>query len=221
MSRTLAGSLAVTLLSLAVALPAAQERARNVWAQQYKERSAESMAAQFENPSRPVFRYRAAIASMLELKPGMTAAEIGAGSGFLARALAQIVGPEGRVIATELDEKMVAYMNARAKAEGLSNFTGIQGRADAAGLEPDSVNSVALVNVYSFLDAPQTMLASIVSAVRSGGVVVIVDVPETGSGAAKSGVEAEEVIVAAKAAGLSLINESGVVPGHYALRFRR
>jgi ubiquinone/menaquinone biosynthesis C-methylase UbiE len=158
---------------------------------------------------------------MLQLKPGMTAAEVGAGSGFLARTLAQIVGADGRVIATELDAKMVDYMNARARAEGLSSFTARQGQPDDAGLEPASVDAVALVNVYSFLDAPQPLLASIVRAVKPGGVIVIVDVPETGSGTEKSGVEAEEVIAAAKAAGLSLINESGIVPGHYALRFKR
>ena len=215
------GVLAAILMGSGGLSTAAQERPRNIWAQQYKERTAESMAEQFEHPSRPVFRYRAAIASMLELKPGLSAAEIGAGSGFLARTLAQQVGPQGRVIATELDEKMVAYMNARAQAEGLANFTALRGGAESAGLEPNSVDSVALVNVYSFLDAPQKMLASVVTAVRPGGLVVIVDVPQTGAGAESSGVEAEDVIAAAKAAGLTLVNESGIVPGHYALRFRK
>src|SRR5690349_24524705 len=96
-------------------------QSRNVWEQQYKTRSAAEMAAEFESPSRPVFRYRVAIASLLELKPGMVAAEIGAGSGFVARLMAGLVGPTGKVIATELEPSMVAYMNERARAEGLQN----------------------------------------------------------------------------------------------------
>ena len=47
--------------------------------------SAESFATQFEEPSREIYRYRAAIVQLMQLKPGMTAAEVGAGSGFLAR----------------------------------------------------------------------------------------------------------------------------------------
>jgi precorrin-6B methylase 2 len=211
-------------LVLAVMLTAAattQDQPRNIWSEQYKQRSAAEMAAQFEQPSRPVFRYRAAIASMLALKPGMTAAEIGAGSGFLARELVKLVGPDGRVIATELDDKMVAYMNERAKAEGLANFTAVKGRTDASGLEPASVDSLVLVNTYSFMDAREAMLASIAQAVRPGGMVVIVDIPEAGAGAQRTGVEAEDVIAAAAKVGLALVNESGVVPGHFALRFRK
>ncbi|HEX6215311.1 MAG TPA: methyltransferase domain-containing protein [Vicinamibacterales bacterium] len=212
--------LAIVLATVVVGA-SAQDKPRNIWAEQYKQKSAAAMAAQFEEPSRPVFRYRAAIASMLALKPGMTAAEIGAGSGFLARELVKLVGPEGRVIATELDDKMVAYMNERAKAEGLANFTAVKGRPDAAGLEPASVDSVVLVNTYSFMDAREPMLASIAEAVRPGGLVVIVDIPEAGSGTERTGVEAEDVIAAASRVGLTLVNESGIVPGHYAIRFRR
>ena len=209
------------LLTATAATLAAQTPARNIWQEQYSTRTAEEMAKQFENPSRAVFRYRTAIAGLMALKPGMTAAEIGAGSGFLARTIAQQVGPTGRVIATELDDKMVAYMNAQAKAEGLANFTAIKGRPDASGLDPDSVDAAAIVNAYSFFDEPKTMLQSIAMAVRTGGLVVIVDVPETGSGRNRSGVEAEAVIAAASAVGLELVNESSVVPGHYAIRFRK
>jgi tRNA A58 N-methylase Trm61 len=64
------------------------------------------MAAEFESATRPVFRYRVAIAGLMQLKPGMTAADIGAGSGFLARLMAGHVGSTGRVIATELNPWM-------------------------------------------------------------------------------------------------------------------
>jgi ubiquinone/menaquinone biosynthesis C-methylase UbiE len=157
---------------------------------------------------------------LMELKPGMTAAEIGAGSGFLSRVIAQQVGPGGRVIATELDDKMVAYLNERAKAEGLTNFAALKGETASSGLEPASVDAIAMVNTYSFFDRPKEMLQSAVKALKPGGLLLIVDIPQTGSGASRSGVEAEDVIAAATAAGLSPAGESAVVPGHYALRFR-
>jgi ubiquinone/menaquinone biosynthesis C-methylase UbiE len=214
--------LRVAVCILIAAAPAfAQGTARNIWAEQYKARTPDEMAKQFETPSRPVFRYRAAIAGLMQLKPGMTAAEIGAGSGFLARMMAQAVGASGKVIATELDPKMVGYMNDRARADGLTNFTAVQGSPTAAGLDPASVDALALVNTYSFFDRPKEMMQSIAQAVRPGGLLLIVDVPATGAGAEASGAEAEDVIAAAAAAGFTLQDESAVVPGQYAIRFRR
>jgi predicted methyltransferase len=214
--------LKVVVCILVVAAPAvAQGTARNIWSEQYKTRTPDEMAKQFETPSRPAFRYRAAITGLMQLKPGMTAAEVGAGSGFLARLMAQAVGASGKVIATELDRRMVGYMNDRARVEGLTNFTAVQGTPTAAGLEPASVDAIALVNTYSFFDRPKEMMHSIAQAVRPGGLLLIVDVPATGSGADASGAEAEDVIAAAAAAGFILQDESAVVPGQYAIRFRR
>ena len=198
-----------------------QEAARNVWPQEYKSRTPEEMAKQFEEPSRPVFRYRAAITGLMQLKPGMTAADIGAGSGFLARTIAQKVGPSGTAIATELDPGIVAYMNDRARAEGLANFSAVKGQPTSTGLPPASLDAAAVVNAYSSFDRPKEMLQSIAEAVKPGGLLLIVDVPRTGSGPDATGVEAEDVVAAATEAGFVFQDESSVVPGHYAIRFRR
>jgi ubiquinone/menaquinone biosynthesis C-methylase UbiE len=206
---------------VATALGIAQDTPRNIWAEQYKARTPEEMAKQFESPSRPVFRYRAAITGLMQLKPGMTGAEIGAGSGFLARMMARSVGATGKVIATELDPRMVAYLNDRARAEGLTNFTAVQSGTTSTGLEPASVDAVAVVNTYSFFDRPKEMMQAIAQAVRPGGLLLIVDFPATGSGKDARGAEAEDVIASASAAGFTLQDESSVVPGQYAIRFRR
>jgi arsenite methyltransferase len=199
----------------------AQAPTRNVWADEYKTRTAEAMAAQFESEGRAVYRYRVAIAGLLQLKSGMTAAEIGAGSGFLARVMAAQVGSAGRVIATELDPKMVEYMNARASKEGIGNFSAIQGRADATGLQPASVDAIAIVNTLSFVDKREAMLASAAGALKPGGALLVVDFPLEGVGPRQQGIDAEDVIALAAAAGLRREAESGVVPGHYAIRFRK
>jgi predicted methyltransferase len=202
-------------------LAAAQDPPKRVWEQQQKDASAEDLASRLESAARPVYRYRVAILRLLQLKPGMTAAEIGAGSGFLSRMMVKDVGPTGRVIATELDEKLVRYMTDRAKAEGLSNYTAIAGRPDGTNLEPASTDVIAMVNTYSFLDRPQDVLRSAVDALRPGGLLMIVDYPRSGEGDARSGVDAEDVIAAVRAAGLTFENENGIVPGHFALRFRK
>lgn len=197
-----------------------EQSQRNIWERQYADRSAEAMAAQFENPSRPVFRHRADIVALLDLRPGMAVAEIGAGSGFLSRMIAQKVGPSGRVVATELDDKMVSYMNRRAAKEALTNFTAVKGAPTATGLQPRSVDAVVIVNTYSFFDRPGEMLQSVARSLRPRGLLVIVDFPREGTGRTATGVNATDVIRTAAETGFSLLDESSAIPQHYALRFQ-
>ncbi len=210
-----------SLVAAAIALLAAQSPARNPWADQYKTRTPAQMAQQFENETRPVYRYRVAIASLLQLKPGMVAAEIGAGSGFLSRIMAGQVGPSGRVIATELDPKMVEYMNERARGEGIRNLQAIVAQPANSGLDPASVDAIAVVNTFSFFEKPADMLQSISAALKQGGVLLVVDFPRVGQGASQEGIDADDVVALATAAGLTREMESGIVPGHYAIRFRK
>src|SRR5687767_14873205 len=64
---------------------------------------------------------------ILALKPGMSAADVGAGNGELTAILAAEVGPEGRVYATDLDPENLQQVRASAAAAGLANITVVQG----------------------------------------------------------------------------------------------
>src|SRR5687767_12698511 len=107
-----------TVLIALLLVQTATAPARNTWPEAYAKKDAAAFAAEFEEPSRALFRYRAAMTGLMQVKPGMTVGEVGAGSGYLARYLADKVGPEGHVYGNELEPKMVAYMNERAAKEG-------------------------------------------------------------------------------------------------------
>jgi ubiquinone/menaquinone biosynthesis C-methylase UbiE len=216
-----AASIALIVLLGGTPSVAAQEPKKNIWEERYKTRTPEAMAAEFESATRAVFRYRVAIVGLMELKPRMTAADIGAGSGFLARVMAEQVGPTGKAIATELDRRMVDYMNARAQAEGLRNFSAVQGQPTSTGLAPQSVDAAALVNVMSFFDRPREMLQSIAASLKPGALMLVVDLPREGQGTSETGIDADEVVALATTAGFERVNENGIVPGHYAIRFRK
>jgi len=49
------------------------------------------------------------------VKPGMTAADIGCALGFFSLPLARLVGPEGRVICVDLQEKLIESLRKRAR----------------------------------------------------------------------------------------------------------
>jgi ubiquinone/menaquinone biosynthesis C-methylase UbiE len=183
--------------------------------------SAAAVAKKLENPASAVFRYRVHITNLLQLKPGMTAAEIGAGSGFVSRLMAERVGSEGRITATDLDPKMVDYINARAKQEGLSNLTAVAGEPAATGLAPESMDAIALVARLGTFAKPEAMLASITATLKPKGLLLVVDSPREGQGTTATGIDAEQVIALATAAGLDRVDENNTVPGHFALRFRK
>lgn len=204
-----------------VVLQATASQERNTWAKEYAKKDAASFAAEFEEPSRALFRYRAAMSGLMDLKPGVRVGEVGAGSGYLARFIAEKVGPEGHVYANELEGKMVEYMKARAAKEGLNNFTAVQGTSTSAGFGVASLDAIAMVYAFSFFNEREAMLRSIAGALKPGGLLLVVDLPREQAGAQTVGIDAEELIALVTAAGLTRERENTVVPGHYALIFRK
>src|SRR4030042_4012873 len=63
------------------------------------------------------------------VKGGQTAADLGCGPGFYALALAELVGPEGKVYAVDSDERAVRELERKAARRGLRN---IETRAQSA-----------------------------------------------------------------------------------------
>jgi len=180
-----------------------------------------AIVSTLENPSRAVFKYRVAIASLLELKPGMVAAEVGAGSGFIARLLAPQVAPNGRVIATDRDPVLVSYIAEKARADGLQNLAARLAPADGTGLDPATLEAVVAVELLGRDRHAANLIKALVSALKPGGIMVVVDSPREGQGDQQTGIDADDVITMATAAGVTRIDESGIVPGHFALRFRK
>jgi ubiquinone/menaquinone biosynthesis C-methylase UbiE len=208
-------------LTVLLLVQGAAPAARNTWAKDYATKDAAAFAAAFEEPSRALFRYRAAMSGLLGVKPGMRVGEVGAGSGYLARFVADKVGAEGHVYANELEPKMVAYMKARATQEGIANFTAVQGTPTSTGFAPGTLDAIAVVYALSFFDNREAMLTSISDSLKPGGQLLVVDIPSEQSGDRTVGIDAEELIGLAAAAGLTRERENGVVPGHYALIFRK
>ena len=116
---------------------------------------------------------------------------------------------------------MVGYMKERAAREGLRNFTAVQGTATSTGFEAASLDAVGVVYAFSFFDEREAMLKSIHDSLKPGGLLLVVDLPSEQVDGRMAGIDAEELIALAGAAGLTRERENGVVPGHYALIFRK
>ena len=66
----------------------------------------------------------------LQLAPGMVVADIGAGTGYLARRMAPAVMPGGKVIAVDVQPEMVALLQAMVRRSGLAQIEPVLGGED-------------------------------------------------------------------------------------------
>jgi SAM-dependent methyltransferase len=115
--------------------------------------------------------------SELSLAPGMSVADVGAGRGEMTAALAAEVGPGGRVYATDIDPEALEQIHARVTAAQLRNVTILQAHARDTGLPTSCCDAVILRRVYHHLSDPVATNAGILRALRSGGVLAIIDFP--------------------------------------------
>ena len=94
-------------------------------------------------------------------------------------------------------------------------------QSGALGLEPASADAVALLGIFALTDRHKDVVDRAAAALRSGGALHVVDVPQENDGKKTVGIEADDVVKLATAAGLKREAESGIVPGHYSIRFRK
>ena len=112
---------------------------------------------------------------LLDLKPGMVVADIGAGSGYYASRMAKRVGPAGHVYATDIQPGMIAILERRIKAERLSNMSTVLGAVDDPKLAPNSIDLAIMVDVYHELQEPQVFLQRLKPAFKPGGRLVLLE----------------------------------------------
>jgi ubiquinone/menaquinone biosynthesis C-methylase UbiE len=115
------------------------------------------------------------VLAALDLQSGMSVADIGAGTGYYARRIAERVGPGGVVYAVDVQPEMVKLM-ARELARGkIGNVKPVQGSATDPALAPASIDLAVMIDVYHELEYPREMLAAIVRALKPGGRVAFVE----------------------------------------------
>lgn len=156
------------------------------------------------------------LARLLEIKPGMTIAELGAGGGHMAVRMAERVGWQGRVFATEVSAGQRHKILKSIAAADVENVTVVQALDDSANLPAGCCDVVFMRNVYHHLTSPAAINASILESLRPGGQVAVIDfapsrwqfwlrdvagTPRAGGG---HGVTPEQVIEGLTAAGFEL-----------------
>lgn len=109
------------------------------------------------------------------VKPGMTAADIGAGEGYYTVRLAARVGKKGRVLAQDIVPAVRDKLAERVNRERLDNVSVKLGEPANPKLPADSFDRIFLVHMYHEIGAPYEFLWRLRPALRPNGRIVVVD----------------------------------------------
>lgn len=137
--------------------------------------NADEWAKKLDDPARDVWQKPAEVVAAMQITPGMTVADIGAGTGYFEPYLSRAVGPQGTVLALDVEPDMVRYLGERAKREQLTNVRPALAGMDDPKLPSRGVDRVLAVDVWHHIPSRAPFAAKLVEAVKSGGKVVVVD----------------------------------------------
>jgi predicted methyltransferase len=137
------------------------------------------------------------VVGFLGIKPGMTVADIGAGSGYYDVRLSPLLGSEGRIIAEDVMPGYLRLLEAKVRDLHLQNVTTTIGEPHDPKLLPQSVDRAILIHMYHEISQPFALLYNLAAALKPGARIGIVDAtrrtPEHGTPPALLRCEVEAV----------------------------
>lgn len=117
----------------------------------------------------------ARLSEALAVGAGAAVAEIGAGDGVMAIQMARIVGPQGKVIATELTERQLESIRRNAAGAALTNVVVVLAGQTDTNLPAGCCDAVYMQRVYHHLASPAPVIASIARALKPGGRLAVME----------------------------------------------
>jgi precorrin-6B methylase 2 len=182
-----------------------------------------SWVSVFERDGREIFDRRHDILAAMQVEPGMSVADIGAGTGFFSLMLAKAVGPEGEVYAVDISPEFLEAIAQRAKDQGLDNIVTILGEQKDVNLPPGELDRIYIGDTYHHFEYPVTYSKTLAASLRPDGRVIVVDfkrIPGFSSPWVLGHVRAgKEVFIDEMAqAGLTLLDDLDFMHTQYFLR---
>jgi ubiquinone/menaquinone biosynthesis C-methylase UbiE len=130
---------------------------------------------EMDNPFTKANRARTII-DLLALAPGMKVLDAGCGPGRLTLPAARAVGPEGEVLAVDIQEGMLARVREKAGEAGLENVAYLQAELGGGKLPTDHFDRAMLVTVLGEIPDQVAALKEIYGALKPGGILSVTEV---------------------------------------------
>ena len=130
------------------------------------------LVERFEKEGREVYDLRTDIIAQCELRPAMTVADIGAGTGLFTRLIAPHVA---RVYSVDINQNFLDHIQSTAAADGLKNVQTILGDQTKTNLPTDSIDVAFICDTYHHFEHPYLTMRSVRNALKPDGKLVLVE----------------------------------------------
>jgi len=180
---------------------------------------AQKWAHIFDDPKRDEWQKPHEVIEKLALAPTAVVADVGAGTGYFAVRLANML-PQGRVYAVDIEPDMVKYLADRAKREKLLNMQAIAAAPDDPRL-PAQVDLILLVDTYHHINERERYFRNLRALLKSGGRLAVIDfrLDAPDGPPKKTRIAPETVKQELARAGYALQSEHSFLPRQYFLVF--
>jgi len=111
----------------------------------------------------------------MNIRPGMTIADLGSGVGYMTLRMAKRVGPTGKIYGVDLQPGMLAELQKNAKSNGITNVESILGEPADPKLPAGQIDMILMVDVYHEISQPQLMLRKLRQALKADGRLVLLE----------------------------------------------
>jgi SAM-dependent methyltransferase len=129
----------------------------------------------FEYPDRDQKLHINRVMDILDIAPGKSVADIGAGSGWFTVRAAARVTPTGQVYAEDINPDAIDHIKSRAAKENLANIHPILGDVTDPRLPPSTVDAVLILKTYHEFENPIPLMKRIRASLKPGAKVGIID----------------------------------------------
>jgi ubiquinone/menaquinone biosynthesis C-methylase UbiE len=120
----------------------------------------------FENPDKLVAPF---------VCKGMTVIDYGCGMGFFTIPLARLVGPSGKVIAVDIQEKMLNVLRRKAQRTGLSDRMTLLAADSQQEIKEDSVDFVTALYVIHEIGEPPAFFNDMLRVMKPGAKILMLE----------------------------------------------
>lgn len=134
---------------------------------------ADEWTKQFDDPARDAWQQPDKVVAAMAILPGMSVADVGAGTGYFESRLSKAVGDNGKVLAVDIEPDMVRYMNERRVREKTFNVEARLGAADDPKL--DAMDRILIVDTWHHIENREAYAKKLAAALKPGGIVFVVD----------------------------------------------
>ncbi len=117
------------------------------------------------------------LVELLELKPGMTIADVGAGFGAWTIRFSRWIGPAGRVFANDVGAPQLAALRETVTRESLANVTVIEGAVAGTNLPANCCDAILVRDAYHHFTQPEALIRSLAGSLKPGGRLAVIDFP--------------------------------------------